>query len=315
MGLTRFGFNGLVFTLLMFGAFFAAPYSNLFFLLLAFLSLQWCACLFGAHRNLARIEARVEEPPPVPALTPVACPVRLTAPGSKRIELTLTCEVGGGIRLEARLPVLDGSERVVLAGPGLTRGVYPMEHVRVTTAHPFGMLRLGRAVPLEAELVVHPQPLEEHRARSASQALGEMLERPDPTAGDLQPDGLRDYVEGDEPRRIHWRASARRGELVVQEWLGGSGDGVELVLDRRAEPDALEHALRIVCTVAQLARKDKETLTVHSQELSATFGAGHRPWSELLRFLAQAEPLPQDGPAPPKVSPSVSRLPRSLAHA
>ena len=42
---TRFGIKSVVFYLVMLGAFFAAPYSNLFFLLLAFLTL---AGAFGA---------------------------------------------------------------------------------------------------------------------------------------------------------------------------------------------------------------------------------------------------------------------------
>ena len=48
---------------------------------------------------------------------------------------------------------------------------------------------------------------------------------------------------------------------------------------------------------------------MYSQGLSATFGEGHRPWSEALRFLACAELVASDGPAPPATSPSVARLP------
>ena len=47
-------------------------------------------------------------------------------------------------------------------------------------------------------------------------------------------------------------------------------------------------------------------LTVHSQGMSATFGTDHEPWRELFRFLAAA--APSQG-APPRVSPSVLRLP------
>ena len=61
--------------------------------------------------------------------------------------------------------------------------------------------------------------------------------------------------------------------------------------------------------LALAAKEQKDLLTLHSQGLSATFGRQRRPWRELLTFLAGAEALPCDAPAPPAVSPSVLRLP------
>ena len=43
--------------------------------------------------------------------------------------------------------------------------------------------------------------------------------------------GLRIYRQGDSPRAIHWRTSARRGELMVRELEDFPGDDLLLVLD------------------------------------------------------------------------------------
>jgi uncharacterized protein (DUF58 family) len=43
--------------------------------------------------------------------------------------------------------------------------------------------------------------------------------------------GLRPYHTGDSPRSIHWRTSARRGELMVREFEDSPTDNLLLVLD------------------------------------------------------------------------------------
>ena len=126
----------------------------------------------------------------------------------------------------------------------------------------------------------------------------------------LQPAGLREYRPGDEFRAIHWRATARRGQPVVREWDGGAGSGGEVVLDRRTDVDSLEESLSLLSALACRAREQKETLTIHSQELSTTYGSNHKPWRECFAFLAAALTLPSDAAAPPPASPHVTRLPR-----
>ena len=108
---------------------------------------------------------------------------------------------------------------------------------------------------------------------------------------------------------MHWKASARRDTLVITEWDGGAGNGAEVVLDRRAAPAAFEAALSLLAAIAIAARDAKETLTIHTQGSSATYGTGHLPFSGALRFLAATTALPESGPPPPPASPEILRLP------
>ena len=178
-----------------------------------------------------------------------------------------------------------------------------MQGAALESAYPFGLLRFTRALAAPSELLVYPRPAEELVGITLREAQAALATRPDASAGDLQPAGLRDHTERDGLRSVHWRASARRGKLVVQEWEGGTGDGLQVLLDRRCSSDCFEEALATLSALAQLAKAAKEPLRLATQDLSVTFGEGQRPWRELLDFLA-------DGPAPPATSPDVIRLPR-----
>ena len=310
---TRFGVQAGLFYLVMLAAFFAAPYSNLFFGLLGFLTLAGLSGVLGARRNLADVTARLDALPPVPSGAVQTLRVKATAPRRVRFQLDARLTLEGGAELTGRLDVLDGQAALAVTSPALQRGCYAVTGAWLESSHPLGLVRARRALDAPSELVVYPAPRELEQGRRSAEALDELLGDGLCGAGDLQPSGLRDHQDGDELRAVHWRASARRGALVVQEWEGASGGGLEVLLDRRCAPEALEQALATLSALAHLARTNKETLRVHSQELSTTFGDGHQPWHGLLRFLAAAQPLQPDGPAPPSVSPSVARLPRAVS--
>lgn len=315
MRLTQFGFHGVIFYVVMSGAFFASPYSNLFFLLLAFLTLQWFVCIVGTRRNLAGVSAVFEDVAPVPSGREVEVAAALKSPRRARFQVAVQVELEGGGCLEGQVDLLETRAPVKLTAPGLARGKYSVRRTLLVSAHPFGLLRFRRTVEGPDSLIVYPAPKSLMEGRSAAEALDELLGRENRGPGDLQPASLRDHRDGDGVRSIHWRASARRGRLVVQEWEGASGQGLEVSLDRRCDAADLEDALATISAMVHLARTNKETLTLHSQDVSATYGTGHRPWAEVLTFLASAQVLSSDQAAPPTTSPSVARLPRVLSHA
>ena len=313
--LTRFGTKGAVFYLALLGAFYASPYSNLFFLLLAFLTLQWCLSVVAAPRNLRGLEVEISELKPVPAGLALDVPIKVTADPRPRFQLSVKLRLEGCAAIQGEAECLAGGGQLSLKGPPLRRGCYRIQGASLESPYPFGLLLWKRRLPVAGELLVYPCPRSLIEGRSAADTLDELLERGNSGGEDLQPSGLRDHRDGDDVRLIHWRSSARSGRLVIREWEGGGGQGLEVLLDRRCAPEQLEEALSTLSAMVLLARENKETLALHSQSLSATFGEGHRPWIEALRFLALAQPLDGDGPAPPQVSPAVARLPKAIAHA
>lgn len=309
MRLTFLGAKSIAFYLALVGAFFASPYSNLFFLLLGFLTLVGIASLVWTRRNLRGVRASVCEPDPIASGATASLPARIETPSNRgAFQVRVDLGLGTGSKATGQLDWVKGSAQLSLSAQGLARGVYPLADATISSTYPFGVLRVMGQVDGEGELIVYPAPSSLAEARSGREAIAELLGEQPGGNGELQPSGLRDYREGDDTRSVHWRATARRGKPIVREWEGSGGQGLEVLLDRRCEPVELDEALSTLTALIALARAEKEVLAITSQNLVATFGEGHRPWREALRFTAVADVLPSDAPAPPPVSPSVTRL-------
>jgi uncharacterized protein (DUF58 family) len=103
------------------------------------------------------------------------------------------------------------------------RGRYQVGPLLVRLADPFGLVELTRSFTTANRLTVTPPivPLPHGRLTGSWTGGGESRARTVSTAGedDVAP---RDYRHGDDLRRVHWRSTARRGELMVrreeQQW-------------------------------------------------------------------------------------------------
>jgi len=225
------------------------------------------------------------------------------------------CSVGVRIDLEGHgketlgAGTVRGKSRFSGRLPALARGVYRIRSAVLTSTWPLGMLRVTKEVPAPAEVVVYPAPADLADTPAGSEGMSALLTALGGRSAGIQPSHFREYHVGDELRRVHWKASARRDTLVITEWDGGAGNGAEVVLDRRAATAAFEAALSLLAAIAIAARDAKETLTIHTQGSSATYGTGHMPFSGALRFLAATTALPESGPPPPPASPEILRLP------
>jgi uncharacterized protein (DUF58 family) len=303
------GWKGLLFHALLVGAFYAAPYANLFFLLLAFLTLFGALDFIWAHRNLAGVNGAVNPSAPAPAGTEPEIKGWLEAGARARYGVSVRLDLAGRDPVEIHTPEVRGRIGVAGAGPALERGIYPVRNTEITSCWPLGLFRSRRSIQGPDEFVVYPAPACLSEAREGDGPLGEIPALLGAPSGALQPSGLREFRPGDPVKRIHWKASARRGDLVMQEWESGTGAGYEVVLDRRTSPESLEESLSIVSAMALAAREEKEVLTLHTQGLSASYGASQRAWPDLFRFLAGATALPAGSAPPPPAGPAVPRLP------
>ncbi len=323
MKLTLFGVRSLVFYAAVVVAYVSAPYVNLFFLLLAFLTLLWILSFVWGATSLRGLTVQIDDAPAVMAESAASIPVRFDASRGRLFDVNASMDlvVPGQkkpLRASACVHVLEDRKRAHIEVPGLSRGLYDVQRVDAWSTYPFGLLR--RRMPLmeaPGEIVVYPRPTTVGDAtggRTAEDFVRDMLGSNVSGEGDMQPSGLRDHREGDSPRSIHWRASARRGKLVVLEWEGGGGEGLEVVLDRRCSEEVLEEALSDLSALVQYAREAKEVLAIRSQDLNVTFGEGHEPFDRALYFMAGAQSVPAGGQAPPSTSPTVLRLPRRAAH-
>jgi uncharacterized protein (DUF58 family) len=96
------------------------------------------------------------------------------------------------------------------------RGRYLFSGFRVSTKFPFALFRKSRILDIETEVLVYPavRPLHDSVELRALYA-GDEAPLPRGRRGEFH--GLREYRQGDDPRDIHWRSSARRGRRMVRE--------------------------------------------------------------------------------------------------
>ena len=131
------------------------------------------------------------------------------------------------------LQVLDrgadaaASARVLRIDPGQTRrraylrtfprrGVARVAQVEAATVFPFGLFRKSRWLDVASDIRVRPRVREVGVESLLGGSLDGVATRMVRGEG-LELLGLRDHVRGDEARRIHWKATARVGRLIVKD--------------------------------------------------------------------------------------------------
>jgi uncharacterized protein (DUF58 family) len=163
-------------------------------------------------------------------------------------------EVGTRLHLASRLDP-QGTARVEWVFQAPRRGRWALELGGVGSLFPFGFLNKSLATAAGHDVIVWPAPVEyrRHAAGGARrQSGGEQLNRAG-SGGDLL--ALRRYATGDSHRLIHWKASARQGQLLVRQFAAEGSEGFSLWLQTDAavwtRPEQFELCLSLVATLAE----------------------------------------------------------------
>lgn len=137
--------------------------------------------------------------------------------GTLLMEDTLPYVLGGRPRFVLRRVEAGGVREATYAVRTEVRGRFPIGPLTVRLTDPFGCAELGRAFSGVEELVVSPTIWPLPPARLGGDWLGGGDGRSTQIAVSGEADAsIREYREGDDLRRIHWRTSARTGELMVR---------------------------------------------------------------------------------------------------
>jgi uncharacterized protein (DUF58 family) len=113
------------------------------------------------------------------------------------------------------------------------RGVYQVGPLVAVAGDPLGLTQRETLVAEPFELLVHPR-VEQVSDRPLTRQFEDPPIRPPvskPWPSGLEFYGMREYVAGDDLRRIVWRASARTGKIMVREAEQGITDHITIMLD------------------------------------------------------------------------------------
>ncbi|WP_214413594.1 DUF58 domain-containing protein [Sphaerisporangium fuscum] len=114
------------------------------------------------------------------------------------------------------------------------RGRFPIGPLSIRITDPFGLVELTRAFTTTDTLMVLPEVVKLPHVRLSGEWTGGGDSRATNVAAAGDDDiGPREYRQGDDLRRVHWRSTARYGELMVrreeQQWQSRGA----LLLDTR----------------------------------------------------------------------------------
>jgi uncharacterized protein (DUF58 family) len=188
--------------------------------------------------------------------------------------------------------------------PSSRRGVFQFAEVEVATASPFGLFRSRRSRPSPQKAIVYPTVLPLNQCPLIDQIGRDTSPRqysPDHTHNNST-EGLtktlRPYRWGDPTRLIHWRTSARFGELRVRELevtIGGQEVVIALDTSSGWQTEAFEQA--VVAAVSLYFYAQKVNLNVKLWTSTTDLIQGDRLVLETLAAIAIAEPSPKNPPS------------------
>ena len=127
-----------------------------------------------------------------------------------------------------------GTRRISYSITPALRGKYRIGPLALTLADPFGCVSVAHEFSSTQDLVVTPPvvALRSLRVASARAHSGEHNARVLSAVGEVDV-GTRAYRQGDDLRKIHWRSTARTGELMVRQEQAGRTTKACVILDTR----------------------------------------------------------------------------------
>ena len=173
-----------------------------------------------------------------------------------------------------------------------TRGEHTLEPYRIVCGFPFGLVERYRVFDDQAMVLVYPRV---HIVRSNG------LHRMSSTArASTQPSddgdeyyGLREYVQGDDIRRIVWRVSARLGKWIVRELAQYQSRLVVIALDTSYREEVedfneqFETAVELTASLAIMLIRRRNEVSIVTPDAVLEGGEGKAHERRVLEMLAR----------------------------
>ncbi|HSB38691.1 MAG TPA: DUF58 domain-containing protein [Gaiellaceae bacterium] len=202
-------------------------------------------------------------------------------------------------RLGERVLTVGSSGRTRYVLRGVPRGRYEFEETVAVIEDPFGLERVEQRLEAPGALLVYPRLVELERLFSDAGARshdGRRLLLRRPSGFDLH--SVREYEHGDSLRKVHWRSTARRAQLMVKELEDSPRDEVAVVLD--ADPEAVvgesfDVQVRAAGSLllAHVRRGRRALLVINGpQREHRGIRSSEGDWRGALDLLAAVEPEP-----------------------
>ena len=177
------------------------------------------------------------------------------------------------------------------------RGIHRLASAHLATLFPLGLFRKGMRQRLDREVMVFPGLVSgQHTVRRSASVIGDTQDSRAGWGHDLH--SLRVLRPGDDPRRIHWKQTARTGTLIFMEREAEKSRRITVVLDNAVDAaEGQSGADRLELRVSQAAAAALAYLQAGYEVELVTrtehveYGAGPRQRRRILETLALLESI------------------------
>jgi len=188
------------------------------------------------------------------------------------------------------------------------RGFHRFGPAKLSTGDGFGFFGRTSALPGEQRLIVYPRLYTVDELRlPAKNPFGERRAHERLFDDPLRTVGIREWQQADDPRRIHWKATARHGEMLSRVYEPSREEQIVIVLNVATMarhwhgiiPELMERVISVAASLAVLAAEERRavgliangTLPGSDQPLRLLPGRAPDQVMRILEMLAAVTPF------------------------
>lgn len=185
------------------------------------------------------------------------------------------------------IPLHSGKKEIEIPIYSRYSGVRQLRAVRAEFPSMMYLFRTKKQLSIETEYVVMPTKLTLGGMGSVVSGVGNDELPDDDVKGNnsSQIREITDYKPGDRLQKIHWKATAKKGELMVKEYEGTLSDQVTIIMELVKDRQILEDILRLTYAIASIKIEEVQKITLRWWNNSAG------EWKKLI--LTSEEELEQ----------------------
>jgi uncharacterized protein (DUF58 family) len=288
--------------------------NNALYMVLALMLAILVVSGFVSRQNVRRLEVEIEPPGEVFANRPFTLGLTVRSRARLLPRWFVLVDLGKGAK-PLLIPYLPrGSKSAspveVLVG---RRGLHRVAAAHVASLFPFGFFRKGERYRLGFEHLVFPELFAASEVRPAeTPQIGDDASRRAGWGHDLH--SLRGFRRGDDPRGIHWKQTARTGQMIYTQRTAEHSRRLAILFDNGVgelkDPADAGRFERLVSEAATAAVEHLQRgfeVQLVTRDRTTGFAGGLRQRLAVLEILALTEPV---AASPEPLQASDPRAPR-----
>ncbi len=171
----------------------------------------------------------------------------------------------------------------------VTRGEYEFGNINLFMRSMLGLVEQRTRIPAHTKVKVYPSfvHLGNYQLLAATHVVTETgNKRLNKIGQSMEFEQIKDYVTGDDIRTINWKATARKGGLMVNKYVDEKSQQLYCIIDKGrlmkmpfAELSLLDYAINSVLALSQVSikKQDKIGLMSFSNQMGTMLAADRKP--------------------------------------